>query len=241
MATPIYRNCLKQFWKRMENVDVTLSTGSTDTWGGNIQRYSANSGSTPGIVDHYFYQAGQALIRVLQSLTYDEVYKISDKLLGSETVTLSSGSGTISSTNVAYVYDKQLCYTNGSSSSYDMASMLDTWERDEVVNSLNPRKTPSATQRYFEVLGTTVNLFPTTYNRILLRFLKSCPLQVSGNDQFDIFPESLADIWIDMACQIAAGDIKDSMEMMITKRLQEKFSFLARPKQRTPNNKELLK
>lgn len=241
MATPIYRNCLKQFWKKMENVDVTLSTGSNDTWSGNIQRYTANSGSTPGIADHYFWQAGQALIRVLQSLTYDEVYKISSTLLGVETVTLASGTGTISNANVAYVYDRLVCYTNGSSSSYDIACMLDTWERDEIVNNLNPRKTPSATQRFFEVSGSTINVYPTTYNRITVRFLKSCPLQVSGNDQFDIFPENLSDIWTDMACQIAAGDIKDSMEVMITKRLQEKFTFLAKPKQRTPNNREIVK
>lgn len=225
----------------MENVDVTLATGGNDTWSGNIQRYTANSGSTPGIVDHYFYQAGQALIRVLQSLTYDEVYKISATLLGSETVSLTAGSGTISASNVAYVYDRLICYTNGSSTSYDVAHMLDTWERDEIVNSLNPRKTPSAAQRYFEVSGTTINIFPTTYNRITVRFLKSCPLQVSGDNQTDIFPDSLADIWLDMACQIAAGDIKDSIEIMITKRLQEKFGFLAKPKQRTPNNREIVK
>lgn len=244
MATPIYRSCLKQFWKRMENADVTITAASPDTYSGTVQRYTFPSGSTPGIVDHYFYQAGQALVRALQALSYDEVYKIAPALIGAETVTLTAGAGNISASNVYYVYDRCVVFTSGDSSSYKIAQMLETWERDEIVNNLNPRKTPSANQRYFECPTiNTVNVYPNTYNRIIVRFLKSCPLQVSTADALvsDPFPEILSDIWIDMACQIAAGDLKDSLELVITKRLQDKFSFLNRPKQKTPNNRELLK
>ncbi len=170
MATPIYRNCLKKFWKRMENVDVTLSTGANDTWTGNIQRFTPNSGSTPGIADYYFYDAGLALVRVLMSLTYDEVYQISSNLIGDVTVSLTTGSGTISATDVAYIYDRQTSYIHGNPTSYGTTTLLKSWEKDEIINNLNPRKLPSASQRYFDIQGSTVKVYPTTYDKITIKY-----------------------------------------------------------------------
>jgi hypothetical protein len=240
MATPLYRLALKAFWRRMENVQVTITAASPDTYSGNIQRFTWTTGSSvPGLVDELFYQAGQELIRVLQALTYDEIYKISPTLITNEVVTLTAGTGTLVATNVGYLFDRQKIYTTGGGAITRIGKMLNTLERDEIINNLNIRKTPSTSNPYFEVLGLTVNGYPSTFTRIDLRWLKSCPLQISSDANSDIFPENLIDIWVDITCRIAAGDLKDSLEQVIARKLQEKFTFLHMPKLLTPKTQEI--
>lgn len=239
MPTPLYRLALKAFWRRAENADVTITAATPDTYAGAVQRFPFPTGGNPGIVDQYFYEAGQALIRVLQGLTYDEIYKISPTLIVTETITLTVGVGAISSVNLAYTFDRQKVYTTGGGAIVAFAKVLDALDRDEVINNLNPRKKPAIDQPYFEVLGATVNVYPTTFTKIDLRFLKSCPMPIASDGADDIFPEGINDIWTDMAVRLAMGDLKDSMEATISKLLQEKYSFLARPKLVSPKTQEI--
>lgn len=241
MATTIYRSCLKKFCRRLENVEVTITAASPDTYSGNMQRFTFTGTTTPSMIDQYFWEAGQALIRVLMALTYDEVYKISPSLIKNKSaITLTTGVGAITDGDIAKIFERQKVYTTGVGAVIAMAKMLDTWERDEIINNLNPRKTPAVTKPYFEVIDTAINVYPTSFTKIDLRYIKSCPLQVSSNANSDPFPEILSDIWTDMACRIASGDMKDTLEQIITQQLQEKFSFLSRPKQKTPKSKEVV-
>ncbi len=241
MATPIYRNCLRAFCRRLENVTLTITAGTPDTFAGDMQRFTFTGTTTPSTVDYYFWEAGQALLRVLMGLTFDEVYKISPSLIKNKSaVVLTTGVGAITDGDIYKIFERQKVYTTGGGAITAMAKMLDTWERDEIINSLNPRKTPSITKPYFEVIDTAINVYPTSFTRIDLRYIKSCPLQVSSNANSDPFPEGLSDIWTDIACRIASGDMKDSLEQIIIRLLQDKYSFLSRPKQKTPATKEIV-
>ena len=221
MATTIYRQQIKAFWRQMGESQGAITEASPDTAGtpSTIKRWTLDD------VYDLFWEAGTALQEMMIRMGFEAFLKWVPIEVWEDEITLTTGVSAALANDYVFLYDNASTFATPN---YYTCKRIPPDLLHIIPHATGTRWASDPNQSWFDIkrdgVDTKVYVYPTTMTKIYLRGIHAVTRLISSNANYDSWNKHYPELLIEGAVAKAKAGTGDfSLATFFEKLLQAKY------------------